>query len=262
MGAVVVVDLGFAVLALGAISLARPLRRLGIRTRQRGLAVLVLGIVLVASGFAAPAPTIRVAAAQTLLDQFLPAYQFHEYHSVYIHAPKDRVYQAIKSVSADDIAFFRTLTWIRRFGLPGRESLLNPPRGAPLLDVATRTGFLLLAEEPGQEIVVGTLAVAPPGWRPTGSPSPARFKALNSPGFALTAMNFRVEQSRPDACVLTTETRIYATDSHALRRFAPYWRTIYPGSALIRRMWLRAIRDRAEAPQPSASSHGPTRQVQ
>ena len=25
------------------------------------------------------------------------------------------------------------------------------------------------------------------------------------------------------------------------RRFAGYWRVIYPGSALIRRMWLRAI---------------------
>jgi len=26
-----------------------------------------------------------------------------------------------------------------------------------------------------------------------------------------------------------------------------YWRVIYPGSALIRRMWLRAIKKRAEA---------------
>jgi len=29
------------------------------------------------------------------------------------------------------------------------------------------------------------------------------------------------------------------------RRFAAYWRLIYPGSALIRRSWLRAIRQRA-----------------
>ena len=29
-------------------------------------------------------------------------------------------------------------------------------------------------------------------------------------------------------------------------RFALYWRVIYPGSALIRRMWLRALRLRAE----------------
>jgi len=30
-------------------------------------------------------------------------------------------------------------------------------------------------------------------------------------------------------------------------RFAAYWRVIYPGSALIRVMWLRAIKQRAEA---------------
>jgi hypothetical protein len=52
--------------------------------------------------------------------------------------------------------------------------------------------------------------------------------------------------------IVTTETRIYATDASAGRRFAPYWRVIYPGSALIRRMWLRAIAHRAEA-QPDRS---------
>jgi len=35
--------------------------------------------------------------------------------------------------------------------------------------------------------------------------------------------------------------------AQATRTFAAYWRMIYPGSALIRVMWLRAIRLRAEA---------------
>ncbi|MBV8202739.1 MAG: hypothetical protein JOZ15_19150, partial [Acidobacteria bacterium] len=50
------------------------------------------------------------------------------------------------------------------------------------------------------------------------------------------------------ACVVTTETRVNATDAATRRRFAAYWRVIYPGSSLIRSMWLRAIRRRAEAP--------------
>jgi hypothetical protein len=29
--------------------------------------------------------------------------------------------------------------------------------------------------------------------------------------------------------------------------FGAYWRVIYPGSSLIRYMWLRAIKKRAEA---------------
>ena len=61
------------------------------------------------------------------------------------------------------------------------------------------------------------------------------------------AMNLRIEDAGPAACTLTTETRVYATDTSTRRHFAFYWRVIYPGSALIRRMWLRAIARRAES---------------
>jgi hypothetical protein len=115
----------------------------------------------------------------------------------------------------------------------------------PLFDVATKTSFLVLADEPDSEIVLGTLVAAPRGWRPSGKPTPYGFKELfmttNTPGFAPAAMNFRIEDAGTAACTLTTETRVYATDTSSRRHFAFYWRVIYPGSALIRRMWLRAI---------------------
>jgi hypothetical protein len=38
---------------------------------------------------------------------------------------------------------------------------------------------------------------------------------------------------------------VFANSSGARRRFAVYWRLIYPGSAIIRRMWLGAIERRA-----------------
>jgi hypothetical protein len=46
--------------------------------------------------------------------------------------------------------------------------------------------------------------------------------------------------------MLTTETRIQGTDERARRSFRRYWRLVMPGSAAIRRAWLRAIRKRAE----------------
>jgi hypothetical protein len=73
------------------------------------------------------------------------------------------VYRALKSVTAEEIALFRTLTWLRRFGRPGPESILNPPPHVPLLNVATRTSFLVRPEEPDREIVLGTPVAAPPG---------------------------------------------------------------------------------------------------
>ena len=109
-----------------------------------------------------------------------------------------------------------------------------------------RTGFLLLAEESDRELVIGAVVAAPPGWRLRDRPTPEAFPAFRQPNFALAAMNFRLEDAGGGETLLTTETRVFATDAAARRRFAPYWRTIYPGSALIRVMWLRAIVRRAE----------------
>ena len=248
---VVFVYLGLIAAFLGGVSFIRPLSFLAIRTRRQAALVLALGLMVVVMGGSLPARVVRVATPQTELDQFAPVYQFSEFHSIRITAPKEQVYRALKSVTAEEIALFRTLTWLRRFGRPGPESILNPPPHVPLLTVAIRTSFLVLAEEPDREIVLGTLVAAPPEWRPSGKPTADGFRAFfvttNHPGFAPAAMNFRIDDAGPAACTLTTETRVYATDASTRRRFALYWRVIYPGSGLIRRMWLRAIARRAES---------------
>ena len=231
---------------LGGVSVVRPLKFIGIASRPYGVFVVLCGVVVFLIGANLPAPEKRIVARATLLDDFVPAYQFAEFHSIRIKAPRERVFQAIKEVRADEIFLFRTLIWIRRFGRSGPENILNPGHDLPLLDVATRTTFLLLAEEPNREIVLGTLVGAPKGTERKKYPTPNDFKALHAPGFALAAINFRVEDSANGETLVTTETRVYATDAPARREFARYWRVIYPGSALIRAMWLRAIRHRAE----------------
>jgi hypothetical protein len=253
---VIVVYLGLITMFVGGVSVLKPLKFLAIDSRWQALAVMAAGLVVVVVGASLPAKEIRVAAPRTQLDQFVFAWQFNEFHSVRI-APKEKVYTALKQVTAEEILFFHALVWVRRMGRPGPENILNPPPNTPLLEVATKTTFIVLAEKPNQEIVVGTLVAAPRGWRPRGERTPEAFKKLldsQQPGFALAAMNFRLEdcdtKARPDAdpcTVLTTETRIYATDAASRRAFARYWRVIYPGSSLIRRMWLRAIKKRAEA---------------
>ena len=119
---------------------------------------------------------------------------------------------------------------------------MNPSADRPLLDVALGTGFLLLREDEGRELVVGMLVCC-------GKPKPAtsadEFLA-RSGSLARAVMNFHVVDEGDGTTRLVTETRISASDAEAERRFAIYWRVISPGSAFIRRMWLRAIRDRAE----------------
>jgi hypothetical protein len=103
-----------------------------------------------------------------------------------------------------------------------------------------------LAERPGEELVIGTAVVRPSG--AVGPRTPAEFLTVAQSGFAVAVMNFRLENATDGATILSTETRVFATDVFAARRFARYWRTIYAGSAFIRRMWLRAVKKQAESP--------------
>jgi hypothetical protein len=180
------------------------------------------------------------------LDEFVPVWHFSERHSIAIDASPAVVFDAIKQVRADEIFLYRTLTWIRRGGRPIPESILNPGSRDSLIDAAVKGGFLKLAEDFPRELVIGTVVVAP-----TGAPrhiTPAEFKTSLRPGYALAALNFLVRPEGSNKSIVTTETRVFANNPDVRRRFARYWRLIYPGSVIIRRMWLRAVRRRAMNP--------------
>jgi hypothetical protein len=237
---------GLLTAVLGGVSLIKPVKFLKIRSRWCGALVLGLGAAAAIAGLAFPNEEYRIATPRTQLDQFAPLYEFNEFHSIRVAAPRDRVYLSMKMVTADEIPLFRTLTWIRRGGRGGPESILNPNENVPILEVATRTAFLVLAENSGREIVLGTAVMVPADFRATKRLVPDDFRAIQQQGFAIAMMNFLIEDDGQGACIISTETRVRATDPSAKRRFAAYWRMIYPGSALIRRMWLRAIKKRAE----------------
>ena len=178
-----------------------------------------------------------------ILDEFMPVWQFRERHARRVPAPPAEVFAAIKNVRANEILFFKTLTWIRRGGRRTSESILNAGDSAPLLEVATRSGFIYLGEVAPGELVVGTVVIAAPGVE--CALTPQTFKTTLAPGFALAAMNFLVTPDGKGGSLVSTETRVFANNASARKRFARYWRIIYPGSALIRRMWLRAVARRA-----------------
>lgn len=239
----VIVYTGLILALVGVVLALKPLPRFRVTTRLPGLVAFGAGAALVGVGFVLPAPESRVSRAATRLDEFAPAWQFREFHSLRIAAPPKRVFEAIKRVRADEIQFFRTLTWIRRGGQSLPRSILNAGESESLIDVATQSGFIRLADDEPREIVIGTVVMAPPGTR--GTLTPQVFQSDLAPGFALATMNFVVAPDAEGGSVVSTETRVFANSPSARRRFAAYWRVIYPGSAIIRRMWLRAIERRA-----------------
>ncbi len=246
--AVVLVDLGIVGMLAGVASLAWPLRVVGIKSRGVAVAVVVASAVVMLAGMFMPAPLRRASASESDLDRAMPAWQFDERHEIRVNAPPERIYRAIKDTTAGDILFFRTLVWIRRFGRAGPESIMNAPETRPLLDVATSTTFTTLADTP-REIVVGTIVVAPRGVRRARGPTAEELLVVqHRDGFAVATMNFAITPAGGGACDVTTETRVLGTDARSARAFGAYWRVIYPGSSLIRYMWLRAIKQKAEAP--------------
>ncbi len=244
--AVLLVYAGLLIGFVGILCIVRPLSFPGLRTRRGGAGVLALGLVFAAAGMILPASLSAPAGERSRLDDFVPACQFRELHEIRVHAPADAVFRAVKSVTAGEIRFFGLLTWIRSPRLPGsgREDILAAPAQRPLIDVALRSGFLLLAEDTGKEIVFGTILCGRPP--ELSDPRPRSFAVLDRPGLCKVAMNFRLREESGGWVRLSTETRVLALGSSARRSFAIYWRLIYPGSALIRRMWLGAIRRRAE----------------
>ena len=237
---------GVIIATVGLILVVKPIQSLHVTTRSQGLAIAGIGVALVGIGLILPTSESRVTKVESRLDEFVPVWQFRERHTIRIAAPPERVFDAIRNVRANEISLFKTLTLIRRGGRAMPENILNAGDSTPLRDVATKNGFVYLADDPPRELVVGTVVVAPPGKR--GTLTPDVFKAPLAPGFALAAMNFAVTPDGPNASIVSTETRVFANNPAARRRFAFYWRVIYPGSAIIRRMWLRAVRTRAENP--------------
>jgi hypothetical protein len=187
-----------------------------------------------------------VDSASTELDRAMPIFQFREVHTRSIEAPAERVRQAIKEVTAGEIFLFQLFTAIRRLGRAAPEGILNAPDDRPILEVASRSGFILLADTE-REVTFGDVIAAPRELRRSAEGLGATwFNALAAPGIAKAGMNFVIEPAGPARTRLTTETRVFATDPRTLRAFTAYWRTIFPGSWILRVTWLDAIAKRAQ----------------
>ncbi|MEW5725399.1 MAG: hypothetical protein AB1896_19965 [Thermodesulfobacteriota bacterium] len=173
---------------------------------------------------------------RTLLDEYLPRYDFGHRHETLVHAPPGRVFSSVKNLDLSESGLVRLLYRLR--GLP---------RAALTLGGMYQIGFLSLGERPDREVVFG-LAGRP--WeRHVGLLRLDRsaFQVFDQPGFVKVAAHFLLEPSGPAVTRLGTETRVLCLGWEARRRFRRYWLGINLGSRLIRREMLRVIKRSAES---------------
>ena len=113
---------------------------------------------------------------------------------------------------------------------------------------------MTLAEQTPHELVFGLIVPGKIGrvWHKSSGnrvlpATAADFFAFRHPGFLWVVANMLVEDAGiPGIVTVRTESRTRALSYNARKDFTPYWRIIRPFSGLIRMLWLRGIKRRAE----------------
>lgn len=181
-----------------------------------------------------------------LIDRFLPEYDEIEHHETAVDAPPERTYEAVKEIDLARSPVVLALLAAR--GIPHLFTGAVKPKLRLRLDDILASGFVVLAEEPGRELVLGIVGKF---WRPSSGVrriEPEEFTGFDEPGYSKGAWNFVVTDRPGGASTLVTETRVASTDADARRNFGWYWRLVGPFSALIRRIVLGQIKREAERP--------------
>ncbi|GAA6119587.1 hypothetical protein [Acidovorax sp. FG27] len=186
----------------------------------------------------------------SLIDHYLPRYQFAEEHSRYIPASQARVLDVLgrPAVLNDPIA--RGLIALRETPnrLAGRLGFASGLKHRPSFSVAD---FTPLGRDGDRELAHG---LAGRFWQSdyglVDVRDAAAFQALDPAGIAKLVMNFTAAPEG-GGTRLTTRTRVWCGDDAALRRFRPYWLLIRPASGLIRRRLLKRAHDAALRAVPS-----------
>jgi hypothetical protein len=182
----------------------------------------------------------------SLLNRYLPDFQFAETHDIRIQAPMREVLDLAMRVDLGDDPIVAALLRIR--GLPARLAEVFAPRERP--ETWRHFGlhrFTPLGRDADREIAYGLVGQF---WKSAGGlvriDSAEHFAAYREPGVPKLVMSFAVDAAG-DATRLRTVTRVHCPDDASRRRFTPYWLLIRPASGWIRRRALKRVKLLAEA---------------
>lgn len=187
---------------------------------------------------------VAIPKSFELLDCFIPSPEVLEHHQIAVNAPAGVVLAAAKELRALDSPLVRATIRAREIALGGRPDARWHP--GPLVEQMRSIGWVVLAEQPEREIVLGTIARpwnADPGFR---SIDPAHYEAFREPGFVKIAWSLRAEPNGEGRSVFHTETRVATTDVQAREHFRRYWSYVAPGVELIRLALLLPLKRAAE----------------
>jgi hypothetical protein len=199
-----------------------------------GVAIAAISAAVVAFLWPPPRPQ-RKAELVAALDSAMPEYDHSEFHEIVVDSPPERVWLALKELRFEHVPWIERLMRIRQMAAPRVKT-----RSGVILDALMRpgSGFFLVDQRPGSEIVMGM--VGRPWANDVVRPSGTSLNDFREPESVRIAINFLVLPAGAQTRI-STETRIVGVDTAGSRKFTRYWRLVYPGSAIMRHVWLQAI---------------------
>jgi hypothetical protein len=197
-----------------------------------------------------------------LLDKYLPKWDFTEVHTIEVRASAEAAYKAMMETTMAELhCFVRVLFNLRSLPekLAGRKdnSIATTafPDNKSLIGEMLSSNFIKIDEQPPREIVFGLIVPASIGrvWDKSSGQTPeftdvTEYLTFNKPDFLHVIANFSIDDApQAGSVIVRTESRTKGLSEKARKNFRPYWFIIRPWSGLIRRLWLKAIKRRAES---------------
>ena len=181
-----------------------------------------------------------------LIDQSLPDYDVSEVNVVVVSAAPAQAYTLTRHVDLYRVPIIRVLFWLRT--VPERvfrsHASRHRTRSSTLtIDdiVAPGSGFIVLDESPGEEIVIGAVGKF---WQPQiefVTTDATDFTGFETSGYAKLAWNMCVQPYGSERSLVSIEVRVKAIDETSRRRFRRYWNLIGLVSRWIRQRALALI---------------------
>ena len=190
---------------------------------------------------------VRPAApgeADQLLDRFMPVYEVVERHQVQVAAPPELTLEVASEMDMSRSAVVRAIFRARELILRAAPDPTVRPPG--LVAHVQSLGWVILARQPGRELVFGAVTRPWEGNVVFRSIPPEHFASFAEPGYVKIAWTLRADRADDGGSILRTQTRAVATDVAARDRFRLYWAFLSPGIALIRHMMLQPVKAEAE----------------
>lgn len=180
------------------------------------------------------------------LDRLMPVFDHQERHTRHCNAPPAAVWEALHTLTMDELLMSKVLIGVRT-AIGGSRSSQESTEDQPL----AIEGFapkVCLQDRP-REVVMCDIATytSPTPRRPDSVPrgDMLAFLTFEEAGWSKSLMSFRLDPS-PGGTTITTETRVRSTDRRTRLAFRLYWTVIRLGSGLVRRDILAAACRRAE----------------